>query len=90
MLIQQVVGAFSAAFVQRALGSGSAKPRAVRVSLLRRLFPLSAFPESLQVDHVPHGCLHHAIDWGRAKFFLKRKQSRRAGSVVIGILVVAN
>jgi hypothetical protein len=30
-------------------------------------------PESLQIDHVPHGCLHHAIDWGRAKFSKRRE-----------------
>jgi hypothetical protein len=60
MLIQQVVGATGALLVQNAFGFGSAKSRAIGLSLLFRLLSLSAFLETLQIDHIPHATLHHA------------------------------
>jgi hypothetical protein len=56
MLIQQVVRALRAPFVQNAFGFGSAKPRPVGFGLFRRLISFSALSKSLQVDHVPHAC----------------------------------
>src|SRR6266404_9663934 len=82
MLIQQLVRALGAPFLQNAFGFGSAKPGPVGFGLFGRLFPLGALLESLQVDHVPHACLHHPAN-GEAKFLRRRKWSRLAGLVVI-------
>src|SRR5216683_5123369 len=81
MLIQQLACALGALFLQNAFGFGSAKPGPVGFGLFRRLFSLSALFKSLQVDHLPHACLHHPANGGRAKF--SRKRSRLADSVVI-------
>jgi hypothetical protein len=83
MLIQNFVGAAGAPRVQNALGFGSAKPCPVGVGLFRRLCSLDALLKSLQVDYIPHGCLHHAINWERAKSLQMREWSRVAGSIVI-------
>jgi hypothetical protein len=47
MLIQEVVGAACALFVQHALGLGPAKSRAIDLSLLFRLVPFNALLEPL-------------------------------------------
>src|SRR5260370_27468200 len=82
MLTQHLVRALGAPFLQNAFGFGSAKPGPVGFGLFGRLFPLGALLESLQVDHVPHACLHHPAN-GEAKFLRRRKWSRLAGLVVI-------
>src|ERR1700736_7005474 len=84
MLIQQVVRALGAPFVQNAFGFVSAKPRPVGFGLFRRLFSLSALLKSLQVDHIPHACLPHPTNGGHATCSRRRKWSRLAGSVAFG------
>jgi hypothetical protein len=59
MLIQQVVGAACALFVQYALGLGPAKSRSIDLSLLFRLLSFSALLEPLQIDYIPHTSLHY-------------------------------
>jgi hypothetical protein len=65
VLVEQVAGALGAPFLQIALGFGFAEPGPIGVGLLRRFVSFDAFPESLQVDYVPHACLHNAINLGR-------------------------
>src|SRR5260370_36993247 len=83
MLIEQLACALGAPLLQNAFGFGSAKPGPVGFGLFRRLISLSALLKSLQVDHVPHACLHHPANGGQAKFSRRRRRSRLAGSVVI-------
>jgi hypothetical protein len=85
MLIEMIVGSAIALFIERAFGFGSAESNPVGVGLFRRLFPLTAFPESLQVDQIPHGCPHHPAKQRHAAFSRRRELSRRvlACSVVI-------
>jgi hypothetical protein len=85
MLIEMIVGSAIALFIERAFGFGSAESNPVGVGLFRRLFPLTAFPESLQVDQIPHGCPRHPAKQGHAAFSRRRERSRRvlACSVVI-------
>jgi len=83
MLIQQVVRALRAPFVQNAFGFGSAKPRPVGFGLFRRLISFSALSKSLQVDHVPHACPLHPTNGSHATPSRRRKWSRWAGSVFI-------
>src|SRR5437899_12993183 len=85
MLIQQVVRALRAPFVQNAFGFGSAKPCPFGFGLFRRLISFSALSKSLQVDHVPHACPRPPTNGGHATFSRRRKCSRWAGSVVIQI-----
>jgi len=59
MLIQMIVGAAGAQFIERAFGFGSAEPCPIAVGLFRRLLSLTTFLKSLQVDQIPHGCPHH-------------------------------
>src|ERR1700738_2520318 len=83
MLIQQVVRALGAPFVENVFGFGSAEPRPVGVGLFRRLLSFTALLKSLQVDNIPHACLHHPTNGGRATCSRRRKWSRLASSVVI-------
>jgi hypothetical protein len=85
MLIEMIVGAAGALFIERAFGFGSAESSPVGVGLFRRLLALTAFPESLQVDQIPHGCPHHPAKQGQAALSRRRELSRRvlACSVVI-------
>jgi hypothetical protein len=84
MLIQQVVSAFRAPFVDNAFVLGSAKPRPVGFGLFRRLFSLSALLKSLQVDQFPHARPRHPTIGARAGILVGRNWSRLAGSMVIG------
>ena len=85
MLIEMIVGAAIALFIKCTFGLGSSESDPVGVGLFRRLFPLTAFPESLQVDQIPHGCPRHPAKQGHAAFSRRRERSRRvlACSVVI-------
>src|SRR6266851_8674730 len=83
MLIQQLACTLGAPFVQNAFGFGAAKPGPVGVGLFRRLFSLGALLKSLQVDHIPHACLHHPTNGGSATCSRSRRWSRLADSVVI-------
>jgi hypothetical protein len=85
MLIEMIVGAAALLFIKRPFGLSSAESDPVGVGLFRRLFPLTAFPKSLQVDDIPHGCPHHPAKQGHAAFSRRRERSRRmlACSVVI-------
>jgi hypothetical protein len=85
MLIEMIVGAAVLLFIERPFGLSSAESDPVGVGLFRRLFPLTAFPESLQVDEIPHGCLRHPAKQGHVAFSRRRELSRRllACSVVI-------
>jgi hypothetical protein len=76
VLVEQVAGALGTPVLQIAFGFGSAEPGPIRVSLLRRLFSFGTFPESLQVDYVPHACLHHAINLGRERISQKAWNDR--------------
>jgi hypothetical protein len=91
MLIQQVVRALRAPFVQNAFGFGSAKPRPVGFGLFRRLISFNALSKSFQVDYVPHACPLHPTNGGHATSSRRRKWSRWTGSVVIqNISVIAS
>jgi hypothetical protein len=68
VLVEQVASALSALFLNISFGSGSAEPGPIGIGLLRRLFSFGAFPESLQVNYLPHAFLHHAINWGLKEF----------------------
>jgi hypothetical protein len=84
MLIEMIVGAAGALFIERAFGFGSAESSPVGVGLFRRLLALIAFPESLQVDEIPHGCPHHPAKQRQAALSRRRELSRRVlCSVVI-------
>jgi hypothetical protein len=76
MLVEQVAGALGAPFLQITLGFGFAEPGTIGVGLLRRFVSFDAFPESLQVDYVPHACLHDAINLGRERNFTKAWNDR--------------
>jgi hypothetical protein len=85
MLIEMIVGAVALLFIKCTFGLSSAESDPVGVGLFRRLFPFAAFPESLQVNDIRHGCPHHPVMQGHAAFSRRREQSRRvlACSVVI-------
>jgi len=95
VLIQQIVRTGLALLIQRAFGFGSAEPRPVVVSLLRRGCALGALLEPLKVDHVPHGCLHHPNIEAQEKYLRRHEWSlcalagsalcALAGSVVIPV-----
>jgi hypothetical protein len=78
MLVEQVAGALGAPFLQIAFGFSSAEPGPIDLGLLRRLSSIGAFPESLQVNDVPHACLHHAINLGRERI------SQQSGTIAPG------
>jgi hypothetical protein len=83
MLIQQIIGAVGALFVQDAFGFGTAESRPIGLRLLFRLMPFGALLESFQVDYIPHACPHHATLRRHATFFRRREELRWAGSVII-------
>jgi hypothetical protein len=78
VLVEQVAGALGAPFLQIAFGFGPAEPGPIGLRLLRGLFSFNTFPESLQVNHVPHACLHHAINLGPARI------SQKSGMMAFG------
>jgi hypothetical protein len=79
VLVEQVAGALGAPFLQIAFGFGSAEPGPIGVGFLRRLVSFGAFPESLEVDYIPHACLHHEINLAREKI------SPRPGMTALGM-----
>jgi hypothetical protein len=85
MLIEQLTGALATMFVTRAFGFGSAKPRPIRFGLFLRPLTFNALLELLQIDQIPHACLHHAVSREYAAFSRGREWSRwaLAGSGII-------
>jgi hypothetical protein len=76
MLIQEIIGAFAAQFIESAFGFGSTKSCSVRVGLFRRLFSLTPFLETLQVDQIRHPRLHHPAKERHATVSQMRELSR--------------
>jgi hypothetical protein len=60
MLVEQRLRAFAALLVLCALRLAATKPRTIGVGLLRRGFLCGALPESIEIDDVTHGRIHHA------------------------------
>jgi hypothetical protein len=83
MLIQEIIGAVAAQFIESAFGFGSAKSCPVGVGLFRRLFSLTPLLETLQVDQIRHPRLHYRAKERHAAVSQRRELSRWACSVII-------
>jgi hypothetical protein len=84
VLVEQVAGALGAPFLQIAFGFGPAGPGPIGLCLLRGLFSFNTLPESLQVDDIPHACLHHAINLG------PKRISQKAWMIALGVSQLAS
>src|SRR5215813_5230527 len=82
MLIQQFVCALCTLFIGRAFGLRASKPRAIGLSLTRRLLARVALLEAFKVDHFPHNhpsCSGFGESDRSGKERVRRKAKTRTG-----------